>query len=103
MQAKTFMAAVAMLALLAQVEAQTTSATSSAHTGQDKKADSPKPTQAKCRNVPLQRSDKQVTREEVVAELQRARREGEVDWHISGNPPAVQRRPCMPGEAGSGG
>ncbi|HEV6967115.1 DUF4148 domain-containing protein [Roseateles sp.] len=103
MQVKPFMAAAAMLALLAQAHAQTASATSSAPAAQDKKADSPKPTQAKCRNVPLQRSDKPVTREEVVAELERARREGEVDWHISGNPPAVQRRPCMPSEAGSGG
>ena len=104
MQVKTLMAAAAAtLALLTQAQAQTSGASSNAPAAQDKKADAPKPTQAKCRNVPLQRSDAKATREEVVAELQRARREGELDWYISGNPPAVQRRPCLPAETGVGG
>ena len=97
MQAKTFMAAAAAtLALLAQAQTQTAGALPTAAATQDKKADAPKPAQAKCRNVPVQRSEAKATREDVIAELQRARREGELDWYISGNPPATQRRPCMP-------
>ncbi len=107
MQIKTFLAAVATLALLAQAEAQVQpqppSPTSGTVKAPAQQADAAKPTQAKCRNVPLYRSDAKVTREEVIAELQRARREGELDWYISGNPPAVQRPPCMPAEAGLGG
>ncbi len=103
MQAKTIMAAVALLVVQTLVQAQTTNAPPTSPATQDKKADTPKPVQSKCRNVPLQRTDAKVTREDVLAEMQRARREGELDWHISGNPPAVQRRPCMPGEVSSGG
>lgn len=107
MPIKTFLAAAATLALLSHAQAQTQpqppGATSGTVKAPAQQADAAKPAQAKCRNVPLYRSDAKVTREDVIAELQRARREGELDWYISGNPPAVQRRPCMPAEGGVGG
>jgi hypothetical protein len=95
-------AAASVLMLQAHAQASSTSPPPPPGAQVSKVEAPPKPVQAKCRNVPLQRSDAKATREEVVAELQRARREGELDWYISGNPPAVQRRPCLPVESGVG-
>lgn len=51
--------------------------------------------QKNCRNIsPEIRSGAPLTRETVIAELVRARAEGEMDFHISSTPPAVYRPMC---------
>jgi len=51
--------------------------------------------QKNCRNISAEiRSGAPLTREIVVAELVRARAEGELDFHISSTPPAVYRPMC---------
>jgi hypothetical protein len=48
-----------------------------------------------CRNVSAEiRSGAPLTREAVVAEMVRARAEGEMDYHISSTPPAGARPLC---------
>lgn len=52
-------------------------------------------TQKNCRNLSAEiRSGAPLTREIVIAELVRARAEGEMDFHISSTPPAVYRPMC---------
>ena len=52
-------------------------------------------TQKNCRNISAEiRSGAPLTREIVIAELVRARAEGETDFHISSTPPAVYRPMC---------
>lgn len=51
--------------------------------------------QKNCRNISAEiRSGAPLTREIVIAELVRARAEGEMDFHISSTPPAVYRPMC---------
>lgn len=51
--------------------------------------------QKNCRNISAEiRSGAPLTREIVIAELVRARAEGELDFHISSTPPAVYRPMC---------
>lgn len=51
--------------------------------------------QKNCRNISAEiRSGTPLTREIVIAELVRARAEGEMDFHISSTPPAVYRPMC---------
>lgn len=51
--------------------------------------------QQNCRNISAEiRSGVPLTREMVIAELVRARAEGEMDFHISSTPPAVFRPMC---------
>jgi hypothetical protein len=48
-----------------------------------------------CRNISAEiRSGKPLTREAVIAEMVRARSEGEMDFYISTLPPAAQRPLC---------
>ncbi len=52
-------------------------------------------TQKNCRNISAEiRSGAPLTREIVIAELVRARAEGEMDFHISSTPPAIYRPMC---------
>lgn len=52
-------------------------------------------TQKNCRNISAEiRSGAPLTREIVIAELVRARAEGEMDFHISSTPPAVYLPMC---------
>lgn len=51
--------------------------------------------QKNCRNISAEmRSGAPLTRDIVIAELVRARAEGEMDFHISSTPPAVYRPMC---------
>ncbi len=51
--------------------------------------------QKNCRNISAEiRSGAPLTREIVIAEMVRARAEGEMDFHISSTPPAVYRPMC---------
>lgn len=53
--------------------------------------------QGSCRNISAEiRSGAPLTREIVIAEMIRARAEGEMDYHISSTPPAVYRPMCEP-------
>lgn len=55
----------------------------------------------KCRNISAEiRSGAPLTREIVIAEMVRARAEGEMDYYISSTPPAVFRPMCeLPAQA----
>lgn len=62
---------------------------------QPKTGQAPRKTDGNCRNVSAEvRSGAPLTREAVVAEMVRARAEGEMDYHISSTPPAGARPLC---------
>lgn len=70
---------------------------------QPKTGQAPRKTDGNCRNVSAEvRSGAPLTREAVVAEMVRARAEGEMDYHISSTPPAGSRPLCdLPSAAAS--
>lgn len=93
-------AAVLLTVALASNLAFAQQAPAEAKKSEDRPAATTAPTK-KCRNISAEiRSGAPLTREIVIAEMVRARAEGEMDYYISSTPPAVYRPMCeLPAQA----